>query len=406
MVTRNKKIERSIRSFLNDTFMKKLITICLIAVAVYACKQEVISAATSAPSNFTYSVSSTTITQGTAGTSVAPTINNGGGKVAYTLSGAGISGISLNTNTGVISWSNILLPGTYTISVSASNSVGSVTSTYTLIVNSNGIVTAPTGFSYSPASATIVVNTAGSSATPTITNGGGTITYSLTGTIPTGVSISSTTGVISWTNTVAAGTYTLNVKATNSAGNITTTYTLTVNATATVTAPSGLAYNPASSSVTQGTAGNSATPTINNGLGTITYSLTGTIPTGVSISSTTGVISWTNAVAIGTYTLNVTATNSAGNTTATYGLTIAAPAATVSFSADILPVISSNCSGCHSYASTYTGITGHTSGCNSIQNKIGTTYCSGSRMPLGATPLSTSFITLFNNWITQGQLNN
>ncbi len=386
--------------------MKKVITICLIAIAVYACKQEVINVATTAPSGFSYSVASATITQGTAGNSVTPTINNGGGKIAYTLTGVGISGISLNTNTGVIYWSNILAPGTYTVTVSASNSVGNVTVDYKIIVNSNGIVTAPNSFMYSPASTTIVVGTAGTSAAPTITNGGGSITYSLTGTVPTGISISSTSGIISWSSAVAAGTYTLNETATNSAGNTTTTYTLTVKATATVTAPTSLAYNPASASATQGTAGASATPTINNGLGTIAYSLTGTIPTGVSISNTSGVISWANTVAAGTYILNVTATNSAGNTTATYTLTVTAAVATVSFSRDILPTISSSCSGCHSYATSYTGIIGHTTGCNGIQYKISTTYCSGARMPLGGTPLSASYITLFSNWIAQGQLNN
>jgi hypothetical protein len=141
-------------------------------------------------------------------------------------------------------------------------------------------------------------------------------------------------------------------------------------------------------------------------LGTITYTLSGTIPTGISISSSIGIISWTNAVAVGTYALTVKATNSAGNTTTTYTITVAAASSLVSFSKDILPVLSSSCGNCHSYTKTYTGISGHTSGCNSIQNKISTTYCSGSRMPAGSSPLSDAFITLFNNWIAQGKLNN
>jgi hypothetical protein len=297
-----------------------------------------------------------------------------------------------------------LVVGSYNISVLASNSVGSTSATYKLIVNSNGVVVAPTNLLYSPASTTIVTGTAGSSATPTITNGGGTINYSLTGTVPAGITINASTGVISWSNAVAAGVDALNVKATNSAGNTTANYTLTVTNTSTVTAPSNLTYSPSSGSAAQGVAGSSATPTINNGLGTITYSLTGTVPAGVTISSSTGVISWSASVAIGTYTLTVTATNSAGNTTATYSLAVAAA---ISYSTSIAPTLKTSCSGgCHSWdPTTYAGVSGHLSGCNAIQFKINTTYCSGSRMPTG-TPLSASYITLFTNWVNQGALNN
>jgi len=241
---------------------------------------------------------------------------------------------------------------------------------------------------------------------PSITTGGAAITYTLTGTIPAGISINAATGEISWSNAVAAGAYTLTVKATNSAGSTTATYTLTVTASTTVTAPTGLAYSPASTAVTAGTAGNSAAPAINNGQGVITYSLTGTIPAGVTINSGTGVISWSTAVAAGTYTLTVKAANTAGSTTATYSLTVNAAVVLVSFSKDILPTLTTACGGCHSYTKTWTGVSSHTTGCSSIQDKIGTTYCNGARMPLGANPLPATFIAQFNLWIAQGKLNN
>jgi hypothetical protein len=289
----------------------------------------------------------------------------------------------------------------------ASNSAGSITTTFSLTVNGNGIITAPSGLVFSPSSSTVITGNAGSSAIPSINNGGGTLIYSLSGNIPAGISINANNGLISWTNSVVAGTYSLTVTATSSAGSTTAVYILTVTNSSKVIAPSSFVYSPASSSISQGIAGNSAAPSINNGLGTITYSISGTIPSGVSIKSTTGIISWNTGVATGTYTLSINAANSAGNITSSYTLTVTAAATLVSFTNDIQPVFKSSCSGgCHSWdPTTYAGVTAHTTGCNAIQNKISTTYCSGSRMPIGST-LTASFITLFNNWITQGQLNN
>jgi hypothetical protein len=68
--------------------------------------------------------------------------------------------------------------------------------------------------------------------------------------------------------------------------------------------------------------------------------------------------------------------------------------------------MTTSCGGCHSYTKTYAGITGHLTGCTSIQDKIGTTYCGGSRMPVGANPLPATYIADFNTWIAQGKLNN
>jgi hypothetical protein len=212
--------------------MKKTIIICLVTLIVFACKHEIILSISN-PSNLVYSPSSYSVIQGTDGNSVTPTINNGGGSVTYAITSTKINGISINANNGVISWNNTVTAGTYAITVTASNKVGNTSATYTLSV----IIAAPSNLLYSPSSNTIIKGNAGNSPTPSINDGGGVINYSLTGTIPSGISINATSGVISWTNAIAVGTYTLTVKAANSAGNTTTTYTLTVTNTATVTAP-------------------------------------------------------------------------------------------------------------------------------------------------------------------------
>ncbi len=393
--------------------MKKFIIFCAAALIVYACKHEIIVTKT-VPTNLIYVPTSSTILYGAAGNSVTPTIDNGGESVVYSISDSTLTGISINSNTGVISWSNTVAVGIYSISVTALNSVGSTATTY--ILNVNSAITAPSSLLYSPASSTVVAGTAGNSATPSINTGGSIITYSLTGTIPSGISINSSTGVISWSNAVAVGSYNLAIKATNNIGNTTGTYTLTVTQTTTVVAPTSFLYNPANSTTTLGTAGNSATPSINNGLGTITYSLSGTIPSGISINSTSGIISWNTLVATGTYNLTVKATNSAGNITASYSLTVnAAPVVTgVCFSSQILPLYQSYCAlaGCHNsttkrsgieldtYATIMKGIKANNSSSSSYYTIIGR-----SMPPKANAQMSSAQIALIQQWINQGATN-
>jgi hypothetical protein len=174
-----------------------------------------------------YSPSSSTIIVGTAGSSVSPIIKNTvGGIVTFKIS-IPTTGFSLDNN-GVISWANTVPKGTYNLGIVATNIKGMVDSTrYTLYVNASGAATAPSAFVYSPASSSVNQGTAGSSLAPSINTGGAAVTYSLTST-QSGITINLTSGVISWSNTMSPGNYTITAKATNSAGSATTTYSLTV----------------------------------------------------------------------------------------------------------------------------------------------------------------------------------
>jgi hypothetical protein len=393
--------------------MKKLIIIiiCFTAFIIYACKHELIIT-TTVPTNLVYVPTNSTIVNGTAGNSVVPTIDNGGSACTFIISGTAIAGISINTNTGVISWATSVGIGTYNITVTASNSVGSTATSYILIVNS--ALSGPSNLIYSPGSSTVVKGGSGNSAIPSINNGGSTVTYSLTGTIPTSISINSNTGVISWSSAVTTGIYTIAVTATNSLGKTTASYTLTVNNTSTVVAPSTFSYNPSNSSVAQGTSGTSSTPTINNGLGIITYSISGIVPGGVSINNTTGIINWNTTVASGVYNLTLTAANSAGNTTTNYALTVTAGSTAVCFSSDILPLYQTYCAqtSCHnsvtkaegvvtdSYANIMNGIKANNSGSSKYFTVIG-----GSMPPNGKAQMTASQIALIKQWINEGATN-
>ncbi len=218
--------------------MKKIILGIILTAFFVGCyydKSQLLTPVTPPPTasntfTVTYAISSATITVGTTGNTGTPVIvNTAGGSVTYKLVNAP-TGVTVDTS-GIVSWAATVVVGTYNFSVIATN-IKSLydTSNFLLQVDAIGAaVVAPSGYSYSPASTTISNGTAGSSLAPLINTGGGTITYSLTSP-PAGVTINSSTGVISWASTVAAGTYTINAKATNSAGNATTTYSLTITA--------------------------------------------------------------------------------------------------------------------------------------------------------------------------------
>jgi gliding motility-associated-like protein len=172
-----------------------------------------LSYATAAPANY-----------GTAGTSGAPILATPN-VLTYTISPAPPAGITIDANTGIISYDNTIVPGSYPFTVTATNNLGSISTAYTLTVNA----TAPAALVYSTNSSTAIRGTAGISVAPTVNNGGATVTYSLTGTVPGNITINATTGVISYDNALTVGNYSLTVTATNVTGSTTVTYTININ---------------------------------------------------------------------------------------------------------------------------------------------------------------------------------
>jgi hypothetical protein len=167
------------------------------------------------------------------------------------------------------------------------------------------LIVPPSSLSYANISAT--VGTPIGNVTPTVT--GTPTSYSISATLPAGLSFDTGTGVISGTPSATAASATYTVTATNAAGSTTGTVTVVVLPVA----PSALSY--ANISGTVGSAITSVNPAVT---GTVdSYSISPALPAGLSLNTATGVISGTPTVAADPRIYTVTASNTGGNTTGT-----------------------------------------------------------------------------------------
>ncbi len=165
-------------------------------------------------------------------------------------------------------------------------------------------------------SATTASGTVGSAFSYQIAATNSPTSYAATG-LPAGLSVNTTTGLLSGTPT-AAGTSTVTLSATNSGGTGSATLTLTVTAESPVIT---------SATTASGTVGSTFSYQIVATNSPTSYAATG-LPAGLSFSTTTGLISGTPTAA-GTSTVKLRATNSDGTGKATLTLTIARRSDTV-----------------------------------------------------------------------------
>jgi hypothetical protein len=142
---------------------------------------------------------------------------------------------------------------------------------------------------------------------PTI-SGGDSLNYTIIPALPEGLSLNTTTGVISGMPTIISSPTTYVVTASNSVGATSFEMVITVNDIA----PSSLSYNNVQQVFFKNDPIVNLIPTISGGA-VSSYSISPALPTGLSINVATGVISGTPTVAAAMTTYTVTATNASGS---------------------------------------------------------------------------------------------
>ena len=261
------------------------------------------------PPKFTSSATAT----GTVGTAFSFKVTTSGTPVpTITKTGSLPSGVTFTANTdGTATISGTPADGwngTYFLTITARNSLGSVQQSFVLTVGQALAITSANAKTFTVGTASSFAIKATGTPTPTV---------KISGTLPAGITFTSSgagAGTLSGTATSGTGgTYPLTITATNSQGTVTQAFTLTVRQAPVFTSPSS--FTGARSTTLDFVIRTTGFPAAK-------LSKTGTLPSGLTFTAAsdgTARISGRTTVA-GTFTLSVTATNAVG--TATQSVTV------------------------------------------------------------------------------------
>jgi len=260
----------------------------------------------------------------TAGTAITPTTaftaTGFTGAVTYSVLPVLPAGLTLNTETGVISGTPTANQATTAHTITARGATNG-TATAVISISVSAKLTPPTQTYTYAAGTTIAPTTAFTAAGFT-----GTVIYQVSPPLPVGLGLSTTTGVISGVPTVAQAATTYTITATGTTAGSVAGSGL-ASATISIAITAGINPTTRSVNLTQNVA---MTPTSGYTLagfaGIVTYSISPALPAGLTINNLTGVISGTPLSLLAPTTFTITITGSvSGSGTTTVGLAVFAP---------------------------------------------------------------------------------
>jgi hypothetical protein len=247
-------------------------------------------------------ITSATSASGTVGAAFSYSITASNSPTSYSVTGTLPAGLTLNAGTGAISGTPTAAV-TSNVTISATNAGGTGSAALVLTINSPAPVIT---------SATSASGTVGVPFSYSITASNSPTSYSVDGTLFAGLTLNTSTGVISGTPT-AAVTSNVTINATNAAGTGSAVLALTIN-------PPAPAITSATSA--SGTVGAAFSYSITASNSPTSYSVAGSLPAGLALNTSSGVISGTPTAAV-TSNVTVNATNAGGTGSAALSITIA-----------------------------------------------------------------------------------
>ena len=258
------------------------------------------------PYAVSYSASPFTLEKGSAMTPASPSAS-GGTVTSWAITPALPAGLTFSTSTGEISGTPTVVQSATTYTVYANNTGGSATASITMTVND----AVPANIVYSGSPFTLTKDSAMTNATPTST-GGAVVSWSISPSVPAGLTFNTSTGEISGTPTAVSSSTNYTVTATNTGGSATTTISILVNDAP----PSAVSYGVNSLTLTKNTTMTAITPT--SAGGTVTsWAVSPALPVGLTFDTSTGAISGTPTGINASATYTITATNAGGSNSTT-----------------------------------------------------------------------------------------
>lgn len=232
------------------------------------------------PQNLTYPAASIFFIKNTPIVDLVPSAT-GGNIAGYSISPLLPQGLSFNNNTGVISGTPQVITNTTNYTITASNSEGISRYSFYISVKDE----APQNLHYATAELVFEKGTAIANLLPSNDNGA-IKTYTVSPTLPTGLILENTTGILQGTPSIVAERTKYTITGTNSTGQASIDVYITVNDKA----PINLAYNNSSYVFNRGEAITSITPSSSGGA-IVIYSISPALPNGMTFNNNTGTIS-------------------------------------------------------------------------------------------------------------------